>query len=93
MSRLTNFEGKPKIVEYEGETFNVYPLKNKHQSLLSNLGKGTEEEKNNNLLEIFQNSLRDETNLTFEDIDNMPLELGVKINRAIMSVNGLEKEE
>jgi len=91
MSRIGNFLGKAKEYEFnELGKVKVYPLKVKDMSLFKeNATKEEQVEISKILLKL---SLRDETDITDDEIDNLPLEIFIKIMEAVNEVNGFSEQ-
>lgn len=87
MSRLSRFNGRELICEIDGDSFKVYPLKAKDQDLLYDVG--DESKKSEAIKALIKLSLKDEKDITDDDVDNMTLGIKTKFVTKIMEANGL----
>lgn|SRR3990167_10995522 len=93
MSRLSKFFGKPKEIEIEGEKFLIHPLKGKHLQLFMNEN-ATDEQKMKMAKDIVKLSLEpSESEITEEEIGNLPINIFNQILEYAMEVNGLSQNK
>jgi len=92
-SRLAKFLGKPLEFEIEGEKFTVHPLKAKHLSLFMNENMN-EEQKMKVAKDIVRLSLLPtESDITDEEVSELPVNIFNKILEKAMEVNGFAEDE
>ena len=89
MGSLNNFLGKPKEIEIDGNKITLYPLKVKDMGLLSNEN-ATEEEKKKIGEKILELSIPDASK---EEIEELPLEVFMKLMDEINKLNGFTDEK
>jgi len=88
MGSLNKFLGKPKVVNLNGEEITLSPLKVKDMHLFSKQD-ATEEEKVKMSSDILKLSIPDTTE---EEIENLPLEVFIKLMEEINKLNGFTDE-
>jgi hypothetical protein len=88
---LGKFLGKEKEYDIEGlGTVKIYPLRVKDMSLFKE--NATKEEQMEISKKLFKLSLKDETDITDEEIENLPLGIFTKIMEAVNEVNGFGEQ-
>ena len=89
MGSLSKFLGKPKEVEIDGNKVILHPLTVKDMPLFSKQN-ATDEEKAKMSTDIIKLSIPDNTE---EEINNLPVEVFVKIMEEINKLNGFTNED
>jgi hypothetical protein len=90
MSKLGQFLGTPKEIEIKGQKLVIYPLKVKDLSMFK---EGlSDEEKVTLSREIIKRSLND-SEVTDKEIEEMDVEVFMKLMEEINKLNGFEEDE
>ncbi len=89
MGSLNKFLGKPKEIEIEGNKITIQPLRVKDMHLFSNQD-ASDEEKAKMSTDILKLSIPDTTE---DEIDDLPVEVFVKIMEEINKLNGFTNED
>ena len=89
MGSLNKFLGKPKEIEIDGEKIIIHPLKVKDMHLFSNQN-ASDEQKAKMSTDILRLSIPDADE---EEINNLPVEVFVKLMEEINKLNGFTNED
>lgn len=92
MSRLGRFMGVKKEVDIDGDIFKVYPLRVKNMDIINGLQSTNKDVKNDAMFQLFKISLRDEKDITKDEVMDMPMDVQSKILDVILDVNGLKEK-
>jgi len=93
MSRLSKFMATPKVVEIKGESFKVYPLKSKDMIEFSgDPNKLSKEDQFKMTVKMVKKSLRDEPDVTDEEIANLDADILLILQDAILEASGLTEQ-
>jgi hypothetical protein len=94
MSKIDRFFGKPVECEIAGEKYQLKPFAVRDLPLLTKMSNGTEEEKNNALLEcIYLIAKQIDPECKREEVDNISFEYLEDFSNAIVKVNSIELDE
>jgi len=90
MSRLSKFLATPKEIEIQGEKFKIYPVKAKDLVMFDgDPAKLSKEEQLKMTVKIIKKSLRDDDDVTEEEIENLDSDILVVLSDAVLEVSGL----
>ena len=83
-------EGKGKDIKIGDETFTIYPLTGKHMGIIMELG--DKEKRSNAMIELIVETLKQsDSNITRDDINELPANVLTEIIKTIMEVNELDE--
>jgi len=90
MSRLSKFLAIPKELEIQGEKFKIYPVKGKDLAMLQgDPEKLSKEEQFKMTVKIIKKSLRDDEDITEEEIENLDSDILIALSDAVLEASGL----